>query len=373
MTPEQLDRMHVRFKALADRPNTKSIEHDFVEPGDAPSALSPAVRVTVVETAERIRAARKAGRPSILAFGAHTIKNGLGPVLIQLLEQGWLTHLATNGAGVIHDWEFGFQGESSEKVRENTTRGEFGNWRETGFYINLAIVVGAFHGLGYGASVGRFIQEGSLEIPSRAELVRVIRCGARERPVSEMVAPAADLLEQVDRFDLPAGQVCVRHPFRRYSVQAAAWRLGVPFTAHPMIGHDIIYNHPMNHGGAVGRAALRDFLAFAYSVSQLDGGVYMSVGSAVMSPMIFEKSMSMGQNLAIREGRHIDNHFMCVVDLSESTWDWSQGEPPMDHPDYYLRFYKTFHRMGGTLRYACADNRDFLLALCRELDPSAGT
>jgi hypothetical protein len=160
----------------------------------------------------------------------------------------------------------------------------------------------------------------------------------------------------------------VPHPHKAFSAQAAAVRLGIPFTGHPMIGHDIIYNHPMNHGAALGRTALRDFLAFAHSVSQLQDGVYLSVGSAVMSPMIFEKALSMAKNLAIQKGERLDRYFIGVVDLAESKWDWQRdGEPPMDNPAYYLRYCKTFSRMGGEMRYICADNRDFLLALCQGL------
>ena len=111
-----------------------------------------------------------------------------------------------------------------------------------------------------------------------------------------------------------------------------------------------------------------EVLTFAEAVSRLDGGgVYISIGSAVMSPMIFEKSLSMAQNLAIQRGQHIDDHYIAIVDLASSSWDWSEGEPPETDPAYYLRFNKTFSRMGGTLRYVQADNRDFLLALTREL------
>jgi hypothetical protein len=135
-----------------------------------------------------------------------------------------------------------------------------------------------------------------------------------------------------------------------------------------MFGHDIIYTHPANHGAAIGRVALRDFLTYAEQVHQLEGGVYLSVGSAVMSPMVFEKSLSMSQNLELQEGRKITNHHMVIVDLAESSWDWQKdGEPPTNNPAYYLRFCKTFSRMGGTMRYACADNRDFLLTLLQEL------
>ena len=102
-------------------------------------------------------------------------------------------------------------------------------------------------------------------------------------------------------------------------------------------------------------------------MSNLDGGVYMSIGSAVMSPMIFEKSLSMAQNVALGQGKRIDDFFLLVVDLARSDWDWSQGEPPEENPAYYLRYNKSFSRMGGTMRYLQADNRDFLLSLLHEL------
>jgi hypothetical protein len=96
--------------------------------------------------------------------------------------------------------------------------------------------------------------------------------------------------------------------------------------------------------------------------------VYLSVGSAVMSPMIFEKALSMSQNLHIQNNRHIDNHYMLIVDLAECTWDWQKnGEPPLSDPAYYLRYLKSFSRMGGIMKYLSADNRDFLLAIYQKL------
>jgi hypothetical protein len=172
----------------------------------------------------------------------------------------------------------------------------------------------------------------------------------------------------IGEFDLDDGWLEVPHPFKEYSIQAAAYAAGVPSTGHPMIGHDIIYNHPMSHGAAIGRAAERDFLVFARNVSRLDGGVYLSIGSAVMSPMVFEKSLSMAQNVAIQEGKRIENHYLLVCDLARCDWDWSQGEPPEDNPAYYLRYNKSFSRMGGTMRCLEADNRDFLLTLNRMLE-----
>jgi len=362
----QIDRHKLVIKPLSERKDKVYIQRDHVPVATTPAPFSKAGQAVVDETVAHLRRAREAGRARMLTFGAHTIKNGLTPVLIKLIEDGWITHLATNGAGIIHDWEFAFQGHSSEDVRGNVARGEFGVWQETGFYINLALVVGAYRGLGYGESVGAFVETEGLDIPSEEDLREEVHACVDTDPNN--AAAAADLLDVIRTFDLNPGRMEVPHPFKQYGLQAAAYRLGVPFTGHPMIGHDIIYVHPMNHCAAIGRTAQRDFLTFAHAVTQLDEGVYMSIGSAVMSPMVFEKSLSMAQNLAIQEGKHIDTHFMTIVDLAESHWDWTQGEPPMDNPDYYLRYNKSFNRMGGTMRYVTADNRDFLLALVRGLE-----
>jgi hypothetical protein len=366
MSPPELDRRRLLLKPLAARKNKVSFPQDAVSPEETPAALNGAGAAALQEAVEKIRAARAAGKPVMCAFGAHTIKNGLGPVLVRLLEQGWITHLATNGAGIIHDWELAWQGRTSEDVRENVAHGEFGTWDETGRFINLALLVGAWKGLGYGQSVGALIAEQGLDIPSAAEL----RTDAARSMDTDpgRAAASADLLWAVKEFSLPAGALQVPHPFGDYSAQAAAYRRGVPFTGHPMIGHDIIYTHPMNSGAAIGRTALRDFLVYAEAVSRLDGGVYLSVGSAVMSPMIFEKSLSMAQNLAFQRGSAIRNHHIVVVDIAESTWDWQKdGEPPIDNPAYYLRYCKTFSRMGGTMRYLQADNRVFFLSLLHSL------
>lgn len=361
MPPEFFDRRRLKFRPLSERKNKVNIERDHVAADSAPAPLSEEAQSAVVETAARIKRARETGAARILAFGAHTIKNGLAPVLIRLIEEGWVTHLVTNGAGVIHDWEFAYLGESSEDVRENLATGEFGAWEETGFYLNLAINLGAFDGLGYGESVGRMIQEEALDVPSGETLERAMLEG-KEREWGRAAA-AADLLEVVSAFEIDAGRMPVAHPFKRFSIQAAAYRLRIPFTGHPMFGHDIIYEHPMSRGASIGRTAERDFLSFATSVSQLEGGVYLSVGSAVMSPMIFEKALSMARNAARRDGSVVEDIHISVVDLAESDWDWAQGEPPEDDPAYYLRYNKTFARAGATLRYIQANNRDFLLAL----------
>lgn len=366
-----LDRHALRIRPLGDRANKLRIERDAVDPDALPPPLPAAAAERTAEVAERILRARSAGRPVVMAFGAHTIKNGLAPVLIRLIERGWVTHLATNGAGIIHDWEFAYQGASSEDVRGNVARGEFGIWEETGFTINLALAIGAYRGWGYGESIGALIETECLAIPAAEALADEAAAALAEDP--EHAAAAADLLGIVRRFRLAPGERRVPHPFRRFSAQAAAYRLHVPFTGHPMIGHDIIYTHPMNHGGALGRVALRDFLSFAHSINRLDDGVYLSVGSAVMSPMIFEKALSMAQNLHLQQGAPLAGHFIAVVDLAEASWDWARGEPPTTDPAYYLRFCKTFNRMGGTLRYLSADNRAFLATLTQRLERATST
>ncbi len=369
MPNPQFNRHSLAIKPLSERENRSNILTDHIPVSQAPVVGTGRFKEVLLTAVERIIRARELGKAVVLAIGAHTIKNGMSPTLIKLMEEGWVTHLATNGAGIIHDWEFAFLGETSEHVAKNVDQGQFGIWEETGRFINLAIAVGAYEGKGYGESVGSMIAREGLQIPSVEELRG---CPATDADL-ETAAAALDLLSLVQDFDLPAGWMAIPFPCKQFSAQAAAYNLGVPFTGHPMIGHDIIYTHPMNHGAAIGRTAQRDFLSFADSIANIEHGVYMSVGSAVMSPMIFEKSFSMAQNLEIQQNRHIDNHYLLVVDLAESSWDWkAEGEPPQDDPAYYLRFCKTFSRMGGDMDYLSADNRDFLLALYQALAARAG-
>jgi len=154
MSHPPFDRWSIRFKPLSERKNRVLVPRDLVSPDSEGRPLAARGAAILHEAADRIRAARSEDRPVICAFGAHAIKNGLGPVLTALMSEGWLTHLATNGAGIIHDWEIAFQGKTSEDVRENVTLGEFGIWEETGRYLNLGLLVGAWEGLGYGQSIG---------------------------------------------------------------------------------------------------------------------------------------------------------------------------------------------------------------------------
>jgi len=382
----RFDRNRISVRPLAERKNKLDIQRDRIDPEAFQPELSAAAAESVCRAAAEIRAARAKGAPVILAFGAHAIKNGLSRVMIRFMEGGWVTHFATNGAGVIHDWEFAYQGRSGEDVKRYVSEGQFGIWEETGAFLNLAIAVGAYRGLGYGEAVGALVADDGILIPGFEELAAAIRAGAEqacglgtgragsaEDAVLARAAAAADLAALISRFDVPPGFLRIEHPYKAYGLQAAAYTAHVPFTAHPMFGHDIIYTHPMNRGAAIGRAADPDFLSFTESVSRLEGGVYLSVGSAVMSPMIFEKALSMSRNQARKQGSVIEDFSLYVVDLAKSSWDWTHdGEPPPDNPAYYLRFCKTFSRMGGRMTYASADNRSFLVALLRALESPCG-
>ena len=360
-----VDPRKLRVFPLSQRRNLLRMAEEATKALLAVEPLSAPIDEQVGRLAERILAARRRGASVMFAYGAHLIKNGAGPLLNQLIGAGLVTHLATQGAGIIHDWEFAFQEESGESVRENAPAGTFGSWEETGRWLNLAILAGAAEGLGIGESVGRMIAEDRLVIPTASRL--------REEIIADLghplAAAKADLLRTVETHRVPTGTLRIEHPHKQYSVPACAYRHRVPFTVHPGIGYDIITNHPFYHGGAIGRAATTDVRVYTASVDRLDGGVYMSVGSAIMSPQVFEKAFSAANNLRVAEGRpFLSDHYLAIVDLQDGGgWDWSRGEPPSTNPAYYLRFCKSFHRMGGTLDYVRCDNRQFLVHLLRRL------
>jgi hypothetical protein len=171
------------------------------------------------------------------------------------------------------------------------------------------------------------------------------------------------------RGDVKAGRELLVHHFRNTSVLGNAFRHGVPLTVHPGIGYDIISNHPMFNGAVIGRAAGIDFRLFTSSVETLDGGVVLSIGSAIMGPQVFEKALSCVNNLRIQAGRPIvQSHSIFVVDLQDGgNWDWTKGEPPKTNPAYYLRFCKSFSRMGGSMHYVQCDNAAFVHNLFHRL------
>jgi hypothetical protein len=205
------------------------------------------------EVVDAIVTAKRAGRAIVWGLGAHVLKTGLSPVIVDLMARGYVSAIATNGAGIIHDFEIALSGGTSEDVDATLGPGTFGMAEETATQLNLAINEGVANGLGLGQSVGRFLD-------------------------------------------------AAKPPFAQISVSAAAWRLQIPVTAHVAIGTDIIHMHPQASGASIGEASLRDFKYFVSTVARLEGGVYLNCGSAVVLPEVFLKAVAIARN----EGRSLD-------------------------------------------------------------------
>ncbi len=362
---DELDLSRVRVYPLEERRSLSRIEEILVDPDSPPPPAPPDIAALAAQCADAILAARRRQRAVILMYGAHLLRNGAALIIERLLRNRSITLLATNGAATIHDWEFAFLGRSTESVRDHVARGQFGTWDETGRFLHLALWVGSLRGDGYGASLGRFILEDGATLPSPAELEESIRA----RPRDPLAAARADVLHAMIQHDLQPGPLRVPHPWKHASILAQAFQHQVPLTVHPGVGYDIIATHPMFHGAVIGRSATVDFRRFAAAVEQLDGGVVLVLGSAVMAPQVFEKSLSCVNNLRSQDRRPpVCDHSIYVVDLQPGgQWDWSRGEPPKSHPAYYLRFCKSFARMGGQMHYACFDHVSFLRLVCSAL------
>jgi len=280
------DRSEITLKDLAER------GHDL-HAVDCRPLTAPFQQYAHPEFADlvgHIAAARRRGRPVILMMGGHAVKLGLSRYLIDLIERGIITHLATNGAGIIHDFELALGG-TSENVSKWIQRGQFGLWQQTS-RLNDIIFQAANCGEGLGEAVGRVIVEEQL-------------------------------------------------PFRQLSIAAAGYRMRVPITSHVGVGSDIIHAHPNCDGAALGATSYTDFLMFAHSVSQLEGGVFLNVGSAVAGPEVYLKALSMARNVARQRGERIADFTTAVFDLVELPANYRQGPPSKDHPQYYYRPWKT--------------------------------
>jgi arginine dihydrolase ArgZ-like protein len=198
--------------------------------------------------------ARAADAGIVWGLGAHVIKTGLGPVLVDLMEHGFVSAIATNGAAIIHDVEVALVGGTSEDVDEALGPGRFGMAEETGRLLNAAIADGVRDGLGIGQSVTRFLAARSPQ-------------------------------------------------FARASVLAAAARLSIPVTVHVAIGTDVIHMHPTASGAAIGEGSLRDFRYFVSNVARLERGVYLNCGSAVVLPEVFLKAIALARNRGVSFAR----------------------------------------------------------------------
>jgi hypothetical protein len=250
---DEFDLSGVQTYPLASRKSKANVA-DFATPykgGDGaafvaslPSILGGA-DVKAVATA--MRAARDGGHGIVWGIGAHVLKTGLSPVLIDLMERGFVSALATNGAGVIHDFELALSGATSEDVDEALGPGRFGMAKEAGQDLNAAINKGVARGLGLGQAVVEYLHH-------------------------------------------------AQPPFANVSVLAAAGRLEIPVTVHVAIGTDIIHMHKDASGAALGEGSLRDFRYFVSNVARLENGVYLNCGSAVVLPEVFLKAVALARN-----------------------------------------------------------------------------
>jgi len=300
------DRSRLIVKPLAERQH--DLDSSMVLPLDAPlpSFSHPALPIL----GRRLAMAKKRGAARVALMGAHVLRAGVSRYLIDLMQRGLLSHLAMNGAGPIHDWELALIGATTESVARYIQTGEFGLWQETG-RINDAIRLGAQEGIGMGEAIGRAIVDGDF-------------------------------------------------PHKDISVLAAAVRLGVPLTVHVGIGYDIIHEHPNCDGAALGQTSYQDFLIFTESVTKLEGGVLLSLGSAVMGPEVYLKALSMARNVAHQESRVIRKFTTGVFDLIDIDQDYRTQAPKSD-PRYYYRPWKTILVRtvadGGESFYVQGDHR----------------
>jgi hypothetical protein len=164
--PEPMNLEHLNVYPLKNRKHKSRVQDILIEPSTSPQYCGDFTHQQIKECVEKIKKAKEQKKSIILMYGAHLIKNGGQLLVNHLMDRGFVTHLATNGAGTIHDWEFSYIGCSTEDVRENVASGTFGTWEETGRCIMLSLLSGGVRGDGYGKSLGRFIQEDGAFLPS---------------------------------------------------------------------------------------------------------------------------------------------------------------------------------------------------------------
>lgn len=306
------DRSRLKLQPLAQRQHDLTLAH--LLPLNAPSFGFSHAALPILT--ERMRQAKRRGSAIILMMGAHLLRAGVSRLLIDLMERRLITHVAMNGAGPIHDWELALVGATTESVAQYVRTGEFGLWTETGA-MNDVIAAGAKAGVGLGEAVGQAIQDGAF-------------------------------------------------PHKDVSVLAAGVRLGVPVTVHVGVGYDIIHEHPNCDGAALGQTSFRDFLVFAESVRNLEGGVLLNFGSAVMGPEVCLKALTMARNVAHQDGKRIADFMTGVFDLLPLQGDL-HAEAPKSDPRYYYRPWKTLLVRtiadGGASCYVQGDHRETFPAL----------
>jgi len=284
------DRSEMEIRPLAEREHKMGVDDIYQLDSEVP----PYENEYLYPIVAAILAAYHNQKPIIWMMGAHVMRRGNSRFIIDLMEKGMLTHLATNGAVAIHDFEIALIGSTLEDVERYIWDGKFGNWEETGKYLNEAIIRGYHDKIGYGESVGRLIQTGEEKI---------------------------------------------QFMHRELSIFAAAYRLNIPITVHKGIGYDIIDQHPSADYAAMGYTTGQDFLRFVHTVSKLEGGAFLNLGSAVMGPEVYLKSLSMARNVAHQRNEEIRNFLTANFDLIDFRDFRDEGSPKEAH--YYHRPKKT--------------------------------
>ncbi len=263
-----LDFSKIRTYPVADRANKVAVEA-FAKPHTAgasfASFLDSLPDFLAVQDLRHvvgaIASAVKNRRPVLLMMGAHAIKVGLNPIIVDAMRRGFVNAVAFNGAGAIHDFELCYQGETSEDVQRGLNDGSFGMADETGRMMNAALADGIARGLGAGRALGK---------------------------------------------------KALTFPNRHLSIMATGAELGVPVTVHIGIGTDIIHQHPTTDGAVLGEASYRDFKTFAAVCAQLEGGVVLNVGSAVIMPEVFLKALTVARNL----GHKVEKFTTATLDMT---------------------------------------------------------
>ncbi len=282
------DRNRIKFLPLSQRENKITIEDVFNLDDEIPEYFNPDLE----KLAYRIIEAREKDKPVIWMMGAHPIRRGNSRFIIDLMKRGFITHIATNFACAIHDFELAAMGGTCEDVEKYVKDGKFGNWTETGFYLNKAAEEAYTARIGLGEGIGNMNANHS------------------------------------NSFYKP-----------ELSIFLTAYCLEIPITVHKGIGYDITDQSPYADYAALGWASGRDFLIFADAVSKLEGGVFLNIGTQVMGPEVYLKALSMARNVAAQKGETIKNFTTAVFDIVYSD-DWTKEDYPSD-PAYYFRPKKT--------------------------------
>jgi hypothetical protein len=300
------DRSKLQLKPLRERQNDLTL--DVLIYPDSPYERMDQPDLETL--AGRVIAARRQGAPVVMMMGAHVLRRGNSPLLIDLMRRNLITHIAMNGAVAIHDFEFALIGETTESVAKYISEGQFGLWQETG-QINDAMLIATAENIGLGEAIGRMIAEGNF-------------------------------------------------PHQEISLMANGYRLQIPITVHACIGQDIIHEHPNLDGAAIGASSYTDFLVFAETIRHLENGVLLNIGSAVMGPEVYLKALAMARNVARQKGETIAHFTTAVFDLHDLGGDF-RVEAPRGTAAYYYRPYKTILvrtvQDGGESFYIQGDHR----------------